>query len=175
MALVIQWEQVQDDPDTVLDIGSEFAVLRLFLTGEVIQRCEWRLSPVPTERSVMPLQRQVKQYLERPAPDGFELTLRLRKQGTEFMRNVWMELGKIPFGQTLTYGQLAHRTGSGARAVANACRHNPFPGLIPCHRVVSVNGIGGFMGQRSGCHVDLKRSILQFEAANTGRHEYPFD
>ena len=70
-------------------------------------------------------------------------------KGTEFQILVWKEIAKIPFGQTRTYKQLAIAIGkpNSSRAVANACGQNPYPIVIPCHRVVRSDGkIGGYSG-----------------------------
>jgi methylated-DNA-[protein]-cysteine S-methyltransferase len=69
----------------------------------------------------------------------------------------------IPCGQVISYLQLAQKISSGPRAVAQACRNNPYAGIIPCHRVVAKAGIGGFMGQSQGPMVQLKRQLLDYE------------
>jgi methylated-DNA-[protein]-cysteine S-methyltransferase len=67
--------------------------------------------------------------------------------GTAFQRRVWAELCRIPYGETVTYGELARRVGSSARAVGNACGANPLPIVVPCHRVLAANGaLGGYSG-----------------------------
>ncbi len=83
--------------------------------------------------------------------------------GTDFQQRVWRTLGAIPAGQVITYGELAKRLGSSARAVGNACRHNPVPILVPCHRVIAASGLGGFAGDTSGRLVDIKRRLLAHE------------
>ena len=73
----------------------------------------------------------------------------LTQKGTDFQKMVWTELKKIPFGETRTYKEIAVAIGKpkAARAVANACGKNPYPIIIPCHRVVRSDGtIGGFTG-----------------------------
>ena len=68
-------------------------------------------------------------------------------EGTNFQKQVWQAIAKIPIGKTTTYGQLAKAIGrpKAYRAVANACGKNPLPIFIPCHRVIAANGkIGGF-------------------------------
>ena len=62
-------------------------------------------------------------------------------RGTEFQKKVWLQIAKIPDGKVLSYKQLAVNIGrpNSARAVANACGANPFPGIVPCHRVVGSN------------------------------------
>ena len=68
---------------------------------------------------------------------------------------------QVPFGDRVTYTDLAVLAESprANRAVASAMRHNPFPVLIPCHRVVARNGIGGFMGNVEGA-IERKRAML---------------
>jgi methylated-DNA-[protein]-cysteine S-methyltransferase len=95
------------------------------------------------------------------------INLKLLKQGTEHQNKVWAELLKIPLGETLTYSDLAKKIGSAARAVGNACRTNPYTLLIPCHRVVAVNGLGGYSGQRHGDYMLIKEKLLAYEASLT--------
>ncbi len=84
-------------------------------------------------------------------------------EGTVFQHRVWKALLDIPPGQTRTYGALARELGSSPRAVGGACRSNPIPLLIPCHRVVAANGDGGFAGHTSGRWMDIKRWLLEHE------------
>ncbi|MBS0622868.1 MAG: MGMT family protein [Verrucomicrobia bacterium] len=78
-----------------------------------------------------------------------------------FDEEVLNQVAEIPFGSTLSYGEVARRCGrpKGARAVGGACGRNPFPLVIPCHRVVASNGIGGF-----AFALELKESLLNWEA-----------
>ena len=80
---------------------------------------------------------------------------------TEFEQDVLNETRKIPYGTTITYSELADRIGSsgGARAVGQALSKNPYPIMIPCHRVVARSGIGGYSGG-----VELKKRLLNLEA-----------
>jgi len=82
---------------------------------------------------------------------------------TPFQQTVLDQLKKIPPGDVLTYGQIAEKIRSGARAVGNACRKNPVPILIPCHRVIAASGIGGYSGARSGELLDIKQWLLGHE------------
>ncbi|MHB0983518.1 MAG: methylated-DNA--[protein]-cysteine S-methyltransferase [Thiobacillus sp.] len=84
-------------------------------------------------------------------------------QGTPFQLRVWHALLAIPAGQPTTYGALAKRLGTAARAVGQACASNPLPILIPCHRVVAANGPGGFMHASSGAPLDVKTWLLAHE------------
>lgn len=84
-------------------------------------------------------------------------------KSTEFQRDVWDALVEIPYGEVRTYGDVARDVGRplASRAVGNANHVNPFPILIPCHRVVSTTGIGGYGG---GDHV--KRFLLELEGVH---------
>ena len=87
----------------------------------------------------------------------------LTQKGTNFQKMVWTELKKIPFGETRTYQEIAIAIGKpkAARAVANACGKNPYPIIIPCHRVVRSDGtIGGFTGDGG---IEIKRQLLRQE------------
>lgn len=84
-------------------------------------------------------------------------------QGTPFQLRVWHALQAIPTGQSMTYGALAKQLGTAARAVGQACGSNPLPILIPCHRIVAANGLGGFMHAAAGAPLDVKNWLLEHE------------
>jgi len=98
-------------------------------------------------------------YLSGEAVDfsGYEIDL---SDLTDFEQRVLDEVRKIPHGSAVTYSTLAFRIGNpkAARAVGNALRKNPVPIVIPCHRVVAKNGIGGYV-----FGVDVKRYLLELE------------
>jgi len=104
--------------------------------------------------------RQLRAYFSNP---GFIPDLPLADQGTAFQRRVWKALRAIPPGEVLTYGALARRLGSAARAVGGACRANPCPILVPCHRVVAVHGTGGYAGATRGPWLTIKEHLLRHE------------
>jgi methylated-DNA-[protein]-cysteine S-methyltransferase len=83
--------------------------------------------------------------------------------GTDFQKRVWSELQKIPVGKVVTYGDLAKKLKTSPRAVGNACRANPILIIIPCHRVVGKNSLGGFSGQRAGKWLQIKEQLLKYE------------
>lgn len=83
--------------------------------------------------------------------------------GTAHQRRVWRALARIPAGEVRSYGEIARRLRSSARAVGGACRANPVPIVVPCHRVVARGGLGGFMGRRAGSPLDIKRWLLAHE------------
>jgi methylated-DNA-[protein]-cysteine S-methyltransferase len=104
--------------------------------------------------------RQLERY--RQDPDArFDLPLLI--EGTEFQRRLWDALCEIPRGKTVTYGELARRLGGEARAVGQACGDNRLPIVIPCHRVVAANGIGGFAHSTGGYLLEAKRWLLLHE------------
>ena len=87
----------------------------------------------------------------------------MKLEGTNFQRTVWKEISKIPFGETRTYKDLAVAIGkpNSSRAVANACAKNPYPVIIPCHRVIRSDGkLGGYSGVGG---VKKKKELLKLE------------
>ena len=104
---------------------------------------------------------QLKAYL---ADSDFVIDLPLRPSGTAFQRRVWDQISAIPNHQTRTYGELAKALHNAPRAVGQACGANPFPLVVPCHRVVATGGgLGGFARQRGGFLLDVKRWLLAHE------------
>ena len=106
--------------------------------------------------------RQLEQYREDPNT-RFDLPLLI--EGSEFQRRLWDALCEIPRGKTLTYGELARRLGVDARAIGQACGDNRLPIVIPCHRVVAADGIGGFAHATTGYLLEAKRWLLMHECA----------
>lgn len=92
---------------------------------------------------------------------------KLSPQGSEFRRRVWAELVKIPYGETTTYGRIAHDLGlssAAARAVGGAVGHNPISIIIPCHRVLGAGGaLTGYAGG-----LERKRFLLELEGIRLG-------
>ena len=109
---------------------------------------------------------QIMQYLQQPTTQ-FELPINVL--GTSFQQRVWQAISAIPVGQTYTYGQLAKQIGSGPRAVANACGANNMPLIIPCHRVVARNSIGGFMQGKQNSLL-IKQWLLAHEGVSGYKH-----
>ena len=93
----------------------------------------------------------------------FHFDLPLKLDGTAHQGKVWQAMCAIPRGQTRHYGDLASQLDSSPRAVGQACGANPVPIIIPCHRVVSKYCMGGFMRQRAGDALDIKRWLLAHE------------
>lgn len=84
---------------------------------------------------------------------------------TDFERDVLEQTRKIPYGHTITYGELAARIGreGASRAVGSALSKNPYPIVIPCHRVVSSKGMGGFCGGKDPESLLVKCKLLELE------------
>jgi methylated-DNA-[protein]-cysteine S-methyltransferase len=110
--------------------------------------------------------RQIERYLESPAA-SFDLPL--ADAGTPFQRCVWQAMCDIAPGHVLTYGEIAKQIGGTPRAVGQACGDNPFPIVVPCHRVVAANGLGGFAHHAGdGFFLRVKRWLLAHESAQQG-------
>lgn len=115
---------------------------------------------VPYTGFIREVVRQLTAYFDNPQ---FTFSLPLLTLGTPFQKRVWQTLRGIPSGKPWSYGKVAQYLGTSARAIGGACRANSIPIVIPCHRVVAANGIGGFSGQRQGYKVDIKNRLLTHE------------
>lgn len=111
--------------------------------------------PLPVFRET---ERWLGEYFSGREPD-FTPPLRLR--GTPFQRAVWEQLRTIPYGETLSYGELARRLDSSARAVGGAVGRNPVSLLVPCHRVIGADG--SLTGYAAG--LERKTALLRLEQA----------
>lgn len=123
------------------------------------------------EASVEPfpeVARQLRAYFDGELTD-FELPL--APQGTAFQQKVWKALCDIPFGETISYAELARRVGNAnaSRAVGMANSRNPISIIVPCHRVIGADGsLTGYAGG-----IDRKRALLEHEKKAGARHEAP--
>tara|TARA_R110002050_G_scaffold57423_3_gene128909 strand:+ start:64534 stop:65019 length:486 start_codon:yes stop_codon:yes gene_type:complete len=117
-----------------------------------------------TEHVQSPIAQQTVEQFQSYFIDGqSEWTLPLIERGTVFQKKVWQHLQSIPSGETQTYSEIAQTLETSARAIGNACRTNPFAIVIPCHRVVSKLGFGGYFGKKEGYEIDLKQWLLDHE------------
>jgi methylated-DNA-[protein]-cysteine S-methyltransferase len=123
------------------------------------------IAPKPARNALAKeVSRQIACYWKDPS---FEFDLPLAQRGTAFQQRVWKVIRAIPSGTTLSYGAVARKLRSGPRAVGGACGANWFSLIIPCHRVLAANGLGGF-GDASnenagGFHLNIKRWLLAHE------------
>jgi methylated-DNA-[protein]-cysteine S-methyltransferase len=156
-----------ESPMGTMLLAADERGLRLisFASGKRPERPQsgWQQYRAPFAETI----RQLRAYFERELKD-FDLPLSL--EGTEFQLRVWKNLRAIPYGQTISYGELARRVGNskGARAVGLANGSNPIPIIVPCHRVIGSNGsLVGYGGGLSN-----KKALLFLEK----QHEFlPFD
>jgi len=89
--------------------------------------------------------------------------LPLAPKGTDFQQQVYRVMLDIPFGEVLTYGEVAKKLDVSAQPVGQACGSNPIPVIIPCHRIVGTGHLGGFSGMGG---VETKVQLLRHEGAN---------
>lgn len=111
-------------------------------------------SPTPLLKKAL---KQLNAYFDGKLT-AFELPL--RAFGTDFQQRVWRQMLAIPYGSVRTYGALATKLKSGARSVGTACGRNPIPIIIPCHRVVGTQGLGGYSGDGG---LATKAALLSLE------------
>lgn len=119
--------------------------------------------PADARRGGAALKRAARQLGEYFQGRRRTFDLELDPVGTPFQRRVWRELGRIGYGATITYGDLARRVGNprASRAVGAANGQNPIPIVLPCHRVIGSDGrLTGFGGG-----LDVKRWLLELEGA----------
>lgn len=163
--MMTQYEALLDAPFGVVAIAMQSGQLVINLLHEAPSN-EQLQNYHPTEISnpiVKQAYEQIQHYLKQPTTQ-FSASLH-QQQGTAFEQRVWQAIADIPLGQVATYGQVAKKIGSGPRAVANACGANNVPLIIPCHRVVAQNGIGGYMqGKQNG--LLIKRWLLAHEGVS---------
>ncbi|MDD1624679.1 MAG: methylated-DNA--[protein]-cysteine S-methyltransferase [Methylococcaceae bacterium] len=161
MSFVIKWVETCSGTEEVIKIRTPAGQLVLYSQQGVISKVDWGLDDglYPQNHEI---QQQFRQYW---LNTDKRININLLIQGSAYRHKVWAELCKIPFGETITYSGLAGKIGSSARAVGNACRDNPYPVIIPCHRVVSVSGMGGYCGQTEGDFLAIKYKLLDYEAA----------
>jgi len=141
-----------------------FAVLGIRTAGDSLTGIEYLPRGVatlaPLSRFAERVCRQIERYLDDP---GFRFDLPFDYRGTDFQCRVWRAIHAIPSGRTLTYVDIARRLRTAPRPVGGACGANRIPLVIPCHRVLGSNGLGGFMNARSGFPLEVKRWLLRHE------------
>ncbi|MDB5800200.1 MAG: methylated-DNA/protein-cysteine methyltransferase [Rhodocyclales bacterium] len=109
---------------------------------------------------VKSVEQALMHWLTNPA---YQFEFALAPQGTPFQRRTWQAIASIPFGEIRTYGELSREAGGTPRAIGQACGANPFPIIVPCHRVVAKTGLGGFANASDGWLLETKRWLLRHE------------
>ncbi|MGA7539236.1 MAG: methylated-DNA--[protein]-cysteine S-methyltransferase [Steroidobacteraceae bacterium] len=151
------------------ELDSPVGRLLLAGDGESLIRVHFQSGPRPLRPAECwvsdpaPLRAAIAQLGEYFAGERRRFELSLAPRGTEFQRRVWRALREIPYGKTVSYGELARRIGnpSASRAVGLANGANPLPIIVPCHRVIGADGaLTGFGGG-----LPIKRKLLTLEGA----------
>ena len=141
-----------------------FAVLGIRTVGEMLTDIEYlprgAATLDPTTRLAAEVCRQIERYLADP---DYSFDLPFEFNGTVFQGKVWRAICAIPRVKTLTYIEVAKKLATAPRPVGGACGANRIPIVIPCHRVVGSNGIGGFMKARGGFPIEIKKWLLRHE------------
>jgi methylated-DNA-[protein]-cysteine S-methyltransferase len=156
---LVYWDEIDTPVGRLLLAGGDDGLRRVHFQGgaqALRPRPEWRRDGARFSEALA----QLDQYFHCTRRD-FQLPLAPR--GTAFQLAVWAALRGIPYGETVSYGELARRLGlaSGARAVGHANGANPLPIIVPCHRVIGADGsLTGFGGGLS-----IKRALLSLEGA----------
>lgn len=146
-------------------IQTPFTKMQLVFESGSLQRIDFvsqlKLSP-PVSAEARNASQQVQDYCSKQLAN-LQFDIELDIKGTPFQKKVWTALQQIPAGKVVTYGELAQQLKTSARAVGNACRANPVPLVIPCHRVVARSGMGGYAGSRDGSPLKIKAWLLEHE------------
>jgi methylated-DNA-[protein]-cysteine S-methyltransferase len=137
--------------------------LTVYLSNDKITVLEWGRVPNDIEGSnsdhpvLLEACEQLNDYFDGKRQ---EFDLPLDPEGSDFQKAVWQAMCEIPAGKTRTYGSVANELESAAQPVGTACGANPIPIIIPCHRIVAKEGLGGFSGQGG---VETKKQLLRLE------------
>lgn len=142
------------------DVHTQFGDLTLVEDGGAIVRLTWGVSGRADASDV--LDAAAVQLAEYDAGTREDFDLPLEVRGSQLQRDVCDAMSAIPFGETVTYGDIAKALGVPAQAIGQACGGNPIPIIIPCHRVMGAKGLTGFS---SAGGVETKVALLRHERA----------
>ena len=145
-----------------------------YSSEDIMLYCSWMIN----KKNIIPLSKnkqfknwhyfeeQLKKYFNNKLKE-FKITIKNNKI-QPFTKNVLNIINSIPYGSVLSYKQIAQKLNNtkAYRAVGQACKYNPFPLIIPCHRVVAKNGYGGYAGKTGkSLELKIKKSLLELEGA----------
>lgn len=144
-----------------LVMNSPIGPLLLRANNESLLALDFTKKKIPTKTNNLILLAAKKELDDYFMGKLNKFTISVDARGTDFQMKVWKELEQIPFGKTLSYGELAEKVGGKnyARAVGTAVGKNPIAIIIPCHRILAFNGIGGFSGG-----IKIKQQLLHVES-----------
>jgi methylated-DNA-[protein]-cysteine S-methyltransferase len=141
-------------------LQTEIGWIEVSADNDAITHLYWRGVPPARLQSSPLVKEAVKQlqaYFEKRLTT-FDLPI--AADGTGFAKDVWDVMLSIPYGQTLTYGEVAARLNAPAQAVGQACGQNPIAIVIPCHRIVGTHWLGGYSSELG---VNAKEYLLDLE------------
>ncbi|SFF12066.1 methylated-DNA-[protein]-cysteine S-methyltransferase [Sulfitobacter brevis] len=141
-------------------VPTQFGTLIITEDDGAITALRW--GTVAAQESTPLLEAAAKQIAAYDAGTLRAFDLPWRVGGSDLQQAVCAQIAAIPYGETLTYGDIAKRLKVGAQAVGQACGGNPIPVIIPCHRVMGARGLTGFSG---GEGVETKVALLRHEGA----------
>jgi len=125
----------------------------------ILVSLDWGWSPFSTKTPFLEsIKQRLDHYFNGENPD---IDIPLKLCGTPFQKSIWQEMLKIPYGETMTYGEIAGNIGSHPRAVGTACGLNPIPIIVPCHRIIGKTGkLTGYSG---GDGIETKKFLIELE------------
>ncbi|MEX0368148.1 methylated-DNA--[protein]-cysteine S-methyltransferase [Ruegeria sp. HKCCD8929] len=144
----------------MIAVDTQFGRLGLLEEDGAITRLVWEGEDDEPDTPL--LQEAAAQLRAYDAGQLRQFDLPLRVNGSEMQRRVCDAMFAIPFGDTLTYGDIASELGYSAQSVGQACGGNPIPVIIPCHRVLGATSLGGFSGDGG---IETKVALLRHEGA----------
>ena len=167
MPFIIQWVNECQGAERTQVLLTPFGRLSVLRCGDVICSADWLTGDHDWQTTDFNQNNSgdfdpIESYWREP---NTLVALKLLRRGSSFVQTVQDALLNIPFGATMTYKALAKTINSAPRAVGGACRRNDYPLIVPCHRVVSVTGPGGYSGQTQGASMAVKLKLLAFEAS----------
>lgn len=148
-----------------LSLSLPFGAVEITANEHELLRLDFLAQPAAVQKPNHPLLHEAQQQLLAYCADPkFEFSLPWRLEGTAHQHRVWQQIAAIRSGQTVRYLDIAQQIQSSPRAVGGACGRNPLPIIVPCHRVVSAQGLGGFNANRNGLDwMPIKRWLLRHE------------
>ena len=156
---------------TIRIVGTDHEITQVNLPKEASRPPDraWRLCRGHIPAPLRAAKQQLQEYFT-GTRSTFDLPLGLNG-GTPFRRKVWRELQRIPYGETISYGELARRIGqpTASRAVGGANHHNPIAIIVPCHRVIGTDGT--LVGYGGG--LPIKERLLAHEQSHGAKGRRP--